>query len=818
MGRRVFSPAAALALLGALLSFSACSGKPRERLNLLVITLDTTRADSIGAYGDRNASTPTIDRLAGRGVLFENCYSSTPLTLPAHCTLFTGRYPFAHQVRNNGTYFLPREEQTLAEMLRDRGYQTFACVASFTLLSKFGLNQGFDQYDENFRLKQVYIPYSAEIPGDVIAEKFAAWIAKGPRRPFFSWLHFYDPHLPYQPHPEVDGKFRGTARASYEGEIAFVDLQIGKVIRLLEAEGLMDKTLIVIAGDHGEAFGEHKEFGHGVFCYNETLKVPLIFHAPALFPKPQRIPERVNLADVLPSILHYLAVSAPASVQGRSVHDLVAGKKEKPQRISYFESLYGMEINNWAPVMGVIAGDYKYISSIEPELYHLGEDPAESANLQRSRGARARELDAVLRKFIVEHSAAQKASRRELSGDDLERLKSLGYIGSGSAKASKLIDAKKGIALFLQAEALREKVKAGKFLEAQNELDRLMALNPGVQLPVFYEIGFLAKKNAGRIREGIATLQKAAELFPLNEEFKVMLAIELIAGGDHARAQGLCRELLKRNPRFATAYTLLGDISLKQNDLAAAAQNYRLALQIEPQNARLRATLARLLLKMGERQQSAAVMAEAGADPGSLERLDDVETLLETAYYFINNNQLDLALEALNKILSQRPNHVDALLNAGTIRYRTGKLETALQLYTKVIELDPARAMAFSNAGSVYFSLFQRDNDRSYLKRALQNYHQAIRLDAGLSDGYNGRGVVYLSMNEGEKAIADFKKALQLKPDWIDACFNLTYALLQAGRQQEAFGVLRRLKTSRYAELDPRDRDELDRLLSGISR
>ena len=818
MGGRRFFLAAALALAAASACMVACSGKQEQRLNLLVITLDTTRADSIGAYGNRNAATPHIDRLASRGVLFENCYSSTPLTLPAHCTIFTGRLPIAHQVRNNGTYFLSPQELTLAEILKKRGYQTFACVASFTLLSKFGLNQGFDLYDETFRLRQVYIPYSAEIPGDAIAEKFAAWIEKGPRRPFFTSLHFYDPHTPYQSHPELERKFLDSERAKYDGEIAFVDLQIGKVIRLLEAKRLMDSTLIVIVGDHGEAFGEHQESGHGIFCYDETLKVPLIFHFPARFTGRQRIADRVNLADVLPSILDYFHVASPASVQGSSFLDLIDGKRESQPRTSYFESLYGLELNHWAPIMGIIADDFKYISSIEPELYHLGQDPAERANLQRSRGALARELDGKLRKFIVEHASAQKASQRELSSEDLERLKSLGYLGSGSARSSKLIDAKKGIALFLQADALREKIKARQFVEAQNELDRLMSLNPGVQLPVFYEIGFMAKKNSGRIFEAIETLQQAATLFPLNEEFKVMLAIELIAQGEYSQAQELCRGLLKQNPRFATAYILLGDIFLKQNDLAEAVRQYRLALPIEPQNIRLQATLARLLLKMGQPQQAAAMMAEISSDPESLKRLDDVETLSETAGYFIENNQLDLALEVLDQILSQDPNHVDSLMNAGTIHTQAGRFETALQFYKRVVERDPVRAMAFSNMGSVYFSLFQRDNDRSSLELALQNFNRSIQLDPNLGDGYNGRGVVYLSLNEADKAIVDFKKALKLKPEWVDAYFNISYALLQAGRKKEAGVLLKRLKNSRYMELNPRDRDELDRLISEINQ
>jgi arylsulfatase A-like enzyme/Flp pilus assembly protein TadD len=816
MKKKRFSLAVPAVLLTFIVIFIACGSKKNERYNLLVITLDTTRADSIGAYGNRQAATPNMDRLANNGIMFQNCFASTPLTLPSHCTIFTGRYPIAHKVRNNGTYFLPERETTLAEILKANGFLTFACVASYTLLSKFGLNQGFDLYDENFQLKQTHIPYSAEIPADLIAQKFAAWIEKNHDRKFFTWLHFYDPHSPYQSHPEVDKKFIYSERSKYEGEIAYVDLQIGKIIQLLEANKILRKTIIVIAGDHGEAFGEHKEFGHGIFCYDETLKVPLIFYNPALFKSKMKISDRVNLVDVLPSILQCLKIASPDAVQGKSFHGLLVGKKEKQQRISYFESVYGFELNHWAPVMGMIAADLKYISLLEPELYNLGRDPGEQANLYLSRNILARELDGKLKKFILDHSSAQEAGKRELNSEDLEKLKALGYIGSGSAKSSTLIDPKKGIDLFLRADALRDKIKAKKFLEAQHELDQIMSLNPGVQLPVFYEIGFLAKKNLGRVFEATATLQKAVSLFPLNEEFKVMLAIELISQGDHARAQELCRSLLEHDPRFATATILLGDICLKQNDLAGAVRYYRQAMQIEPQNIQLQVNLSRVLLKMGESQQASAIMAEISKNKSNLQNLDNIETLSETVNYFIGNNQLDLALESLRKILDQDPNNVDALVNSGTVHYKMGELETALQFYKSAVKLDPSRAQAFSNMGSVYFSSFQRSNERSFLQLALHHFDKAIQLDPNLSEGYNGRGAAYLVLDENEKAVGDFKKVIQLKPEFVDAYFNLTYALMKSGRKQEALDTASRLKKSFYDKLNPKDQKELDLLISEI--
>ncbi len=431
--RDLFSFLVLAALAVFLVTAAACGGKKDDHFNLLVITLDTTRADGIGAYGNADAATPHIDRLAAGGIMFRNCYTAVPLTLPSHCTLFTGRYPLAHRVRNNGTYYLPDDETTLAEILKTRGFRTFACIASFTLMSKFGIGQGFDAFDETFQQKQATLNYHDEIPADEITRKFTAWLENNREGRFFTWLHFFDPHSPYRLHPELDGRFAGSERLKYEGEIAYVDLHIGKIIRLLESKKLLARTILVIVGDHGEAFGEHGEFGHGIFCYEESLKVPLILYNPILFAKNKRIDSRINLADVLPSLLHYLAIPCPQTVQGQSFHDLIAGEREKRQRDIYFESRFGMEANNWAPITGLIVDGHKYISLVEPELYDLEHDAGERDNLYRQKNILARNLDRSCAASWSTVPPPRKASRRELSVDDAASLKTLGYITSVSA-------------------------------------------------------------------------------------------------------------------------------------------------------------------------------------------------------------------------------------------------------------------------------------------------------------------------------------------------------------------------------------------------
>ncbi|MCU0276609.1 MAG: sulfatase-like hydrolase/transferase [Acidobacteria bacterium] len=792
-------PLAAIAALALAAAFSAaCGGRADEPFNLLLITLDTTRADSIGAYGNREAATPNIDRLAQNGVMFRDCYAAVPLTLPSHCTLFTGRYPPAHGVRNNGTYFLPDTETTLAEVLKARGFRTSAFIASFTLLSKFGLGQGFEVYDETFRQSQAALNFHDEIPANEITRKFSSWLEKTHGERFFSWLHFFDPHHPYLRHAEVDARFSGSERRAYEGEIAYVDLHIGEIIRLLEAKKLLERTIIVVVGDHGEAFGEHQEFGHGVFCYEESLKVPLVLYNPVLFTRGRQVAGRVSLADVLPSLLHYLAIAVPEKVQGVSFHGLAAGRGERQPRDIYFESRFGMEANNWAPITGMIAGNHKYISLIEPELYDLGSDPAERVNRHRQKNILARGLDSKLRRFLLDHSSSAGAGRRELSAADVDSLKTLGYISASSAKAKDMIDPKQGYGLYAQVELLKEKARAGEHARVQAELERLVAANPGVQLPGFFELEFSIKKNTGRAAEALAVLEKASAAFPDHELFKLILATELSSRGLVARAQELCRELLDRNPRFAAALILLGDMAREQGRRAEAAGHYRRALAIEPQNTRLPELLAQM---------------ESQAVPTASERVAGLE---KRAAALVADNRLDEARNLLRQILDLDPGHVSARVDLGAIATRRGALNEALAYFQEAARLDPGHALAHCNLGVVLFNLFRQERDRARLQPALESFDRAVRLDPRLSEAYNGRGAVHMELGANERAAADFYKVIELRPGTVNAYFNLAYALVNSGRRSEALAVLSRFKESYEAKLQPRQRQELDALIAEI--
>jgi len=284
-------------------SMAQSEAKKNSEVNILLVTLDTTRADRIGCYGYEEAKTPNMDSLALDGVVFSNAYCQVPLTLPSHCSILTGTYPLYHQVHNNGFYYLSPSCLTLAEILKERGFKTAAFVSSFTVDSRFGIDQGFDFYDDKFMEEEILKNFTSERKAEKVFASFSNWLDENYRQKFFCWIHFFDPHVPYDPPPPFKEEFSGRP---YDGEIAYMDHYIGKMLEKIKEKNIADNTLIILAGDHGEAFGEKNEVDHGFFIYDVTLRVPLIFYSQNYLPKGLAVNARVRLIDIMPSILEML--------------------------------------------------------------------------------------------------------------------------------------------------------------------------------------------------------------------------------------------------------------------------------------------------------------------------------------------------------------------------------------------------------------------------------------------------------------------------------------------------------------------------------
>ncbi|MEN6561206.1 MAG: sulfatase-like hydrolase/transferase [Acidobacteriota bacterium] len=810
--------ACAAALLAALVLVSACSsGKaPADAagLNLLVITLDTTRADAVGLYGNRHGVTPRIDELGRAGIVFENCYTPVPLTLPAHCSLFTGRYPVGHQVRNNGTYALPASEKTLAAVFKERGYDTAAFVASFTVSGKFGLARGFDTYDEDLETGQPIVNYAAEIPADRVYAKFARWLDGRSGRRFFGWVHFYDAHSPYVPHPDGPAG-DGSAWSLYEGEVRYVDAHVGKIVQALKDKGLYENTVLVIVGDHGEAFGEHKEHGHGIFCYEESLRVPLILHNPRLFRTPKAVAGRVSLVDVMPGLLELFRAPAPAAIQGRSFWPLVGGRESERREI-YFESMYGSEEFHWAPLTGLLDGPLKYISLPEPELYDVDSDRPEKENLIGGRRDAAVAIDRKLAAFVQSMAAAAGPSRRQLSAADVKALTSLGYVSSFGPKAGAATDPKSGIDLYADVMGLKDLVAKGDYPAADKRLADLEARHPGVELADLDEARYRLLKARGRTDEALAVLRRAIDRFPERESFKVFLGVDLIESGRIAEAGDYGRRFAAENPDVAAAHVLLGDAQDLLGQPDAALSSYERAAALEPQNPALRSKIAAIWIKKGDLAKAQGILEGLESRPDVVISTDFQEAMSGLGHSLLAAGRTDEGLGVFRKATALSPRSPAVWLNLGGAYFALGDYPAALENFEKSVGLDPGFALGWSNIGQVHLMNLVAGNAAGSADTALADFDKAIALAPELAVAWNGRASVRLSQGRAANAVRDYERAIKLDPGLLDAYINISIALREQGRNAEARRYLESCKERLGPRLAASDRDEIDRLIAEL--
>jgi arylsulfatase A-like enzyme len=365
----------ALAALLLLPGLALADAPPAQ--NLLIITLDTTRADRLSAYGSDHASVPGMDRLFQEGARFDSAYTVSPVTLASHVSLFTGLYPRAHGVRNNATFRLGSDAVTLAERLRDAGFQTGAVVGSQVLHANHGLDQGFDEYDDSIRGQEgsLFTQRNAE----AVVDRGLEWLGERDKNSrWFLWLHLFDPHAEYEP-PEPYR--RQYAESPYDGEIAYADEQIRRMFSYLEQQGVMDRTLIVVTSDHGESLGDHGEPTHGIFVYDATARIPLLMRYPGRIPSGRAIEDIVRIIDVAPTALEILGVEpGNLSPQGSSLIPLVEGRKSPP-RTAFIVSWAPRLLYGWSELTAIRAEGWKYIRAPRPELYALVDDPEETQDL-----------------------------------------------------------------------------------------------------------------------------------------------------------------------------------------------------------------------------------------------------------------------------------------------------------------------------------------------------------------------------------------------------------------------------------------------------
>ena len=427
----MFSPLG-LAILRALQVL--VSGGPPDELNLMLITLDTFRADRLGAYGSRRGLTPHLDRFAEEGVLFETTQSVAPLTLPAHASLFTGRFPPGHGVHENAAVLGDRSGgDTLAEVLARSGFQTGAFVAATVLDRSRGLNRGFSHYDAVRPRLDAYGRQHGRRRADQVVARAVQWLDVVAGSRFLAWLHFYDAHAPYEsPPPYRDGHGH-----PYDGAIAYIDSQIGQLLEVLERRGLLDRTVVVVVGDHGESLGDHGEWTHGLFVYQSVLHVPLMIRAPLPALRGRRVSGLTRSVDVMPTVLELLGVRHEERMDGGSLLPLVAGAR--PDLDAYAENLYPNLRFGWGTVRALRSGRFKVIDTPRPELYDLQHDPGEQQNLFESRRDVAEAMLQRLRRDEYLPTDGRGAEPGAIDPELQKRLNALGYVSV--ARSAALLDA-----------------------------------------------------------------------------------------------------------------------------------------------------------------------------------------------------------------------------------------------------------------------------------------------------------------------------------------------------------------------------------------
>jgi len=451
--------------------------------NVLLVTIDTLRADHVGAYGAATGATPNIDRLAREGTRFESAISSVPLTLPSHATILTGLLPTQHGVRNNGAGALAPERTTLAEAFSSRGYATAAFVGAFVLDRRYGLNQGFNVYDDEIdRDKTMAGALEAERDGAAVTDRALAWIGNS-NGPFFAWVHLYDPHAPYVPPEPFRTRF---ADRPYDGEVAAADAQLGRLLALLDTKGLRKDTIVVVTGDHGEALGEHGELTHGLLLFEPTLRVPLIVSAPSSTPG-SVVREPVSLADLAPTIAALASVSfGDGKIAGRDISTAVRTGSEPAPATIYSETKYP-EMFGWSALAAIRSGGAKLIASTGRRMFDLAADPGETRDVVDEQRRAYHELDT---KLAAIRSAETTAAPAPVDSEAMAKLASLGYVGGSPApSAGPRPDPIVMAPLFMRFEKATWASNDGKLDDAIAQFESLVREDPAN--PVFR--GSLAK-------------------------------------------------------------------------------------------------------------------------------------------------------------------------------------------------------------------------------------------------------------------------------------------------------------------------------------
>jgi arylsulfatase A-like enzyme/Tfp pilus assembly protein PilF len=666
--------------------------------NVILITIDTVRADHLGCYGGVNIETPTLDALAHDGIVFERAISQVPLTWPSHAAILTGTYPFQNGVQDFTGQPLAPQFRSIAQAFKQQGYATGAVVSAFVLDRSWGLARGFDFYDDAFSaqaFQQKDIGLVDRKAGESVTHALN-WLNqeglhKAPRRPFFFWLHLYDPHSPYDPPEPYRTQYRSHL---YDGEIAYTDYELGRLITWLKRNQLYDHALIVFLSDHGESLGDHGEKEHGFFVYDSTVHIPLIVKLPAGSGfRPMRVPRPVETVAVTPTLLHSAGIKDEIEKQFQS-HGLF-GPATENEDAAYSETFYPFSSFGWSPLHALETSRYHYIEAPQPELYDVVADPREKNNLASQQTATVAVLKDKLHALLRQNPfASSEGGNSGLSPDALEKLRALGYVAyrspvSPAALAAGLPDPKDKVAEFNAILAAADAFHAGDFQAGRKLLAEVRESDPQM-----YIVAFMLGEAAQRQQnwgDAAGEFQKSLELNPNFDQAMLGLARALVKVDRSDEAKQWLQKALTFNPHNYRAWHELGSIE-STADKKSAIADYEKAISIQSNFAPLHRDLGMLQFEEQNYAEAANHLARS-AELG----LNDAPLFNFLGISYSRTNRLQKAVESYKQALALDPKLAEAHLNLGYAYERLNQpkasraeYETACRLEEKFCRFKPA--------------------------------------------------------------------------------------------------------------------------------
>jgi arylsulfatase A-like enzyme/Tfp pilus assembly protein PilF len=714
--------------------------------NVLLVTLDTTRADHLPAYGYKGVKTPGLDRVAEKSFIFENAIAQVPLTLPSHTTILTGQLPIWHGVRDNEGFFVdPKKATTLAAILKARGYATAAFVSAFVLDGRWGLNQGFDTYFDHF-------DQFREVNRDEIQRKAAeteaeaeGWLLSNKDKRFFLWVHFYDPHEPYDP-PEPFASAYAANR--YDGEIAYMDQSLARLMAKLETLGLSERTLVVVTGDHGEGLGEHDEATHAMFLYDTTLHVPLFIRVPG--GRERRLPGIVRHIDVAPTILDLLGFPPESDMQGASLIPLINGA-EKSGRTAYSESIYAQVHYGWSPLKSITTRKYQYIDSPKAELFDREDDPGQRRNLIETKSSVAGSLKEQLQEVVDQFTRKDLAGPAKMDADTEAKLRALGYLGSPVASTP---------------ESLKTDPKdKSRFVRDVNEGVKLLARRDfqgalRLVLPVAeadpnivdaHLVAGSAYSNLQQYDKALAELFKVVAAKPDHTMALATIATTYEGMGQLREAERWYLKVLRGEKDHPYTIVKLASLYRRLNDPAKAEQYLGIAMR--PVNESLKTTQepkprSKLFAARAEMYYGANRVAEAESDLKDAIALTPREPNLHfnLAQVYESARDLPNAIENYRKETEVAPGNSGAYMNLGLLCFQTGQVDAASTAFQRLRQLTPGDPRAAFLLAETYNALNRN------LDEAIQLTRQGLGAMPEYKRGYVLMAEVYKKLGREKEA------------------------------------------------------------------